>query len=142
MEVDSQMATQIINHTYKLKRGSEDAIARVNPVLEAGEPIVVFCNDGETRLKIGNGVDPYDALNFIGEKGNQEVITLPTHFDFPYPPTKDQINAIFKAVDEAKLWQWNQEKYKYEELNVTEADIQINNIEIISGGEALELLKD
>lgn len=135
------MATQVINHTYRLKRGKEDAINRVNPILEAGEPIVVFCKDGSTKIKIGDGVTSYLDLEFVGERGSQEVITYPTHFDFPNPPSDEQINSIFKATNEAKLWQWNDDKFRYELLNNVEVDVIVDDIDIISGGTALDLIK-
>ena len=50
------------NITYKLKRGTDEALKRVNPILAAGEPIVVFCSNGQIQLKIGDGVTPYNKL--------------------------------------------------------------------------------
>ena len=67
------MATQVINHTYKLKGGEEDAVVRSNPFLERREPIVVYCNDGKTRMKVGDGVHHYNDLEFIGGSGNDAV---------------------------------------------------------------------
>lgn len=134
------MSTQIINHTYRLKRGQQKAVERVNPLLDAGEPIVVFCEDGKTRLKIGDGTHYYNELEFIGGADKEEVLTYPTRYDFPTPPNSEHINAIFKATNEAKLWQWNQAKYKYEPLDNVDVEITLDDIEIISGGEASELL--
>jgi hypothetical protein len=46
----------------KLKRGTEEALQRVNPVLAAGEPIVSFLSDGKIQLKIGDGKKHYADL--------------------------------------------------------------------------------
>lgn len=70
------MATTTVKHTYKLKRGRQDAVERANPLLLAGEPIVVFCNDGKTRMKIGNGKDYYQDLEFIGGTGGGSDILV------------------------------------------------------------------
>lgn len=59
------MSTKVQNHTYKLKRGSEDIVNEYNPVLLRGEPIVIYCNDGCTRLKIGDGVTALLDLPFV-----------------------------------------------------------------------------
>ena len=50
------------NITYKLKRGTDSALKQLNPVLQAGEPIVVFCSNGQIQLKIGDGQTPYNDL--------------------------------------------------------------------------------
>lgn len=133
------MSTQVINHTYKLKRGQEDAVNRANPFLEAGEPIVVYCNDGKTRLKIGDGKQLYDKLEFIGGTEQREVLTFNTHFDFPYPPQDKEQYAIYKAMNEAKLWQWNTTKFRYEPLNNVDVEVTLEDIDYISGGTALDL---
>lgn len=70
------MATTTVKHTYKLKRGRQDAVERANPLLLAGEPIVVYCNDGKTRMKIGNGKDYYQDLEFIGGTGGGSDILV------------------------------------------------------------------
>lgn len=50
------------NVTYKLKRGTDEALKRLNPILAAGEPVVVFCSNGQIQLKIGDGQTPYTEL--------------------------------------------------------------------------------
>lgn len=57
--------SNIVKHTYKLKRGKETDLKQLNPLLLRGEPLTVFCNDGNIRLKIGNGTDYYNDLPFI-----------------------------------------------------------------------------
>ena len=60
------MATKIISMTYQLKRGTESAIETKNPILASGEPIIVFCPDNTTKLKVGDGTKPYKDLPFVG----------------------------------------------------------------------------
>lgn len=60
------MAEQIIDHLYKLKGGEQDAVERTNPFLERREPIIVYCRDGITRMKIGDGVHHYNDLSWAG----------------------------------------------------------------------------
>ena len=59
------MATKIVSITYQLKRGLQSVIEAKNPILAEGEPIVIFCNDGSTKLKIGDGKTPYVELDYI-----------------------------------------------------------------------------
>ena len=58
------MADQVIKHLYTLKRGEEEALNRVNPLLERGEPIVVFSGDA-VKLKVGDGNHLYNDLPFV-----------------------------------------------------------------------------
>ena len=60
------MAEQIIQHLYRLKGGEQEAVERNNPKLERREPIVVYCKDGITRLKIGDGVHTFNELDWVG----------------------------------------------------------------------------
>lgn len=60
------MATKIVSITYQLKRGPQSVIEAKNPILAEGEPIVIFCEDGSTKLKIGDGKTPYRELDYIG----------------------------------------------------------------------------
>lgn len=126
------MATQVIEHTYHLKGGNEDAVNRANPLLDRREPIVVFCNDGITRMKIGDGVHRYDKLKFIGE---QELYCGKTRLDFP---NIGQENILYKAESEHMIYQWNTEKLVYEVLGPDTADSF--DVEIISGGTAKDLI--
>ena len=112
---------------------------RVDPFLEAGEPVVAFNVEGKTRLKIGDGKHCYKDLEFIDSAETQEILTYPSYFEFPVPPQGNAINAIFRAVNEAALYQWNQNKYKYEPLNTVDVEITLEDIDAISGGEASDL---
>ena len=132
--------SQLMNQKFKFKRGQQAAIERANPILDSGEPITVFCSDGKTRLKIGDGVTEYIKLNFIGEESNAEILTYPTKFDFPIMPKDDQIFYLYKASNEATLYRWNSDKIIYEAIDDYEANITIDNIDILNGGTALGLL--
>lgn len=59
------MAQTLIEHIYHLKGGEQEAVEYQNPFLERREPIVVFCKDGITRLKVGDGEHNYNELDFI-----------------------------------------------------------------------------
>lgn len=132
--------SQSISHKFKLKRGQQEAIERVNPVLDAGEPIAVFCSDGKTRLKIGDGITPYIDLNFIGDDSDMEILTYPTKLDFPNPPVKEQLFYLYKASNEATLYKWNPEKVIYEALDDIEVNFTIDDIDVLNGGTASEIL--
>lgn len=96
------MATTTVKHTYKLKRGREDAVNRNNPLLLAGEPIVVFCNDGKTRLKIGDGKHYYDELGWIGGSGGNLDIEIDSKLDFEsMNPVQNKVitQELYKKVD-------------------------------------------
>ena len=102
--------TTIVSHTYKLKRGKEDAILNANPLLLAGEPIVVFRNDGSTNIKIGDGVTYYRDLPWIG---SDQIYCAKQRSSFP---NIGNANVIYKAEETATLYQWNSSKLCYEPL--------------------------
>lgn len=104
------MKSTVVNHTYKLKRGKEEAVNRANPLLLAGEPIVVYCNDGFTRLKIGDGVHYYNELSFIGEDSSA---VFSAHVASEFPKVGNP-NTIYKASSERLLYQWNPYERLYE----------------------------
>ena len=133
------MATQVIEHTYHLKGGNEDAVNRANPLLDRREPIVVFCNDGITRMKIGDGVHRYNELDWIGGEQSdyqEQIVTYDNHFQFPIPGDD---SIIYRAKNESVLYQWDSGDYRYEPLVNADVDISVNDIEIINGGRASEL---
>lgn len=66
------MATKIVQITYQLKRGPQSVIEAKNPILAEGEPIVIFCEDGSTKLKIGDGRTPYLELDYVGGTINED----------------------------------------------------------------------
>ena len=136
------MAETVIQHTYKLKGGEQEAVERNNPMLERREPIVVYCTDGITRMKVGDGVHRYSELSWIGGESTDnndgdEVLDFKTSGDFP---NMGEAHKIYKSESEAKLYQWNSDKLKYEPLNVVDVEVDITDIDYISGGDAADLI--
>lgn len=134
------MAEKVIQHTYKLKGGEQAAVERANPFLERREPCVVYCTDGKTRMKIGDGVHNYLDLDWVGGNGEsqKEVLNFKTRQNFP---NIGDANVIYKVENEAKLYQWNSSKLVYEPLDNIDVEVDIGDIEIISGGQASDLIK-
>lgn len=116
---------QVINTTFKLKRGTAARWAEVNPILEAGEPGFVY---DENRLKIGDGITHWNDLPYID--GKREV----SNFDYvqDFPIIGDE-NIIYKAEKEQSLYQFNADTYEYEKISDGKG---IDNITIINGGNA------
>lgn len=93
------------NITYKLKRGTDVALRRVNPVLAAGEPIVVFGSEGQIQFKIGDGKTPYTELSLctqipddISIKYDKDKISL-AGFNTAYNNT-----IPFKVTNDTMEW--------------------------------------
>lgn len=118
------MAT-VYNTTFRLKRGTAARWAEVNPILEQGEPGFVY---DVNRLKIGDGVTPWNDLPYID--GKREV----SNFDYAseFPVIGDE-NIIYKAEKEQSLYQFNADTYEYEKLS---SGAGMDNIQIINGGRA------
>ena len=113
--------------TIQLKRGTAEALARVNPVLAAGEP--GFVTD-ENRLKIGDGVTAWNDLPYFGE---DNVFNAQSHFEFP---NTGKENVIYKAESEKLLYQWNTTALKYEVVGEAEITGDLADITVIHGGDA------
>lgn len=113
--------------TIQLKRGTAEALSRVNPVLAAGEPGFVI---DENRMKIGDGITAWNDLPYIGENN---VINKDTHFEFP---NIGKANIIYKAESERLLYQWNTTLLKYEVVGEAEITGDLANITVIHGGDA------
>ena len=137
---DGLLMSKIVNQQIKFKRGQQAAVERLNPILAAGEPLAVFCFDGKTRLKIGDGITPYSELDFIGEDTDTEILVYPTELDFPQPPKNEQLYYLYKASNKATLYRWNADIFRYEAIDTPDVEISIDNIEVITGGSADELL--
>lgn len=118
------MAT-VINTTFKLKRGTAARWAEVNPILALGEPGFVYDTN---RLKIGDGVTPWNDLPYI--EGKSEVVSYNDVSDFPVigDPT-----VIYKATKELSLYQFNYDTFTYEKLSDGKG---LDDITIINGGNA------
>lgn len=125
--------TEIIKTTYQLRRGTEAAWKKNNPVLAAGEPGFVI---DKNILKIGDGVTPWNDLKEPNSdasnlSGTGSVYNAKTHYEFPNIGSSE---VIYKAEEEKKIYQWNTTLSKYELLS--EVDITVDNIQIIHGGNA------
>ncbi len=116
---------QVIKTTFKLRRGVSERWAEVNPILAAGEP--GFVSD-LNKLKIGNGITPWNDLPYI--EGKSEVENYPTLQDFP---KVGDPSIIYKAADELSIYQFNAKTQVYEKLSDGRG---IDNIKIINGGKA------
>lgn len=132
------MADTVIQHTYKLKGGEQEAVERVDPFLERREPIVVFMKDGTTKMKIGDGEHRYSELPFVGGDGSEgEILQFESRLNFP---SIGDSTKLYQAVKDCKIYQYNPSTYKYELLNEFKGEVTIEGIEIISGGTALGLI--
>lgn len=116
---------EIINTTFKLKRGTAARWAELNPILAMGEPGFIY---DENRLKIGDGKTAWNDLPYIG--GKNEI----SNFDFvsEFPQIGDP-SVIYKAEKEQSLYQFNTSTKEYEKLSDGRG---IDNITIINGGNA------
>ena len=116
-------------YTIQLKRGKASSWITLNPILAPGEPGFEIDTG---KLKIGNGVDTWLSLKYIGED-KILVVNANTHYDFP---VVGDVNVLYKASQEKKLYQWNAERYEYELLIddnfITQEQLQeaLNKIEI------------
>ena len=96
-------------YTIQLKRGQASSWAALNPILQPGEPGYEV-NTG--KLKIGNGIDKWLDLPYLGEDKDL-IINANTRNDFPEIGESD---VIYKASEEKQLYQWNDELGDYELL--------------------------
>ena len=115
-------------YTIQLKRGLAENWTKLNPILQPGEPGMELDTG---RLKLGNGVDPWLDLKYVGEDGHG-VVNAATHYDFP---SIGSTNVIYKAEEEKKIYQWNSTNLVYEVISET-ASSNFDDVEIINGGNA------
>lgn len=118
------MATTL-NTTFKVKRGTAARWAEVNPILEQGEPGFVY---DQNRLKIGDGVTPWNDLPYID--GKREVANFNNNTEFP---EVGDPGLIYKAANELSLYQFNAETKQYEKISDGRG---LDDIKIINGGNA------
>lgn len=57
-------------YTIKLRRDTVARWARINPILEDGEPGIERDADGIEKLKIGDGSTPWNVLDYVGGAGD------------------------------------------------------------------------
>ncbi len=118
---------EVLRTTFQLRRGYEAAWKKNNPVLASGEPGFVI---DKNALKIGDGATAWNDLEYIGGKEGG-VYNAQTHFEFP---SIGSVDMIYKAEEERKIYQWNDEELKYEVLS--EIEITMQDLEVIYGGNA------
>lgn len=121
------MSGTVYSTVFQFKKGVASRWETVNPILAAGEP--GFVTD-ENKLKVGDGVTPWNDLPYIGE---DEVINGETHYDFP---SVGKVDVIYKASSEKKIYQWNAKDLRYEEVSETELTGDLADIDVINGGNA------
>lgn len=115
----------VLETIFHLKRGTAARWAELNPILDQGEPGFVYDNN---RLKIGDGVTPWNDLPYI--EGKTNVDNYEFHTDFPIIGDP---NVIYKASKEQSLYQFNMDTYTYEKISDGK---RIEDITIINGGNA------
>lgn len=120
---------QVINTTFKLKRGTAARWEEVNPILESGEPGFVY---DENRLKIGDGITPWNELAYIGESN---IFSSETKEDFP---KEGKPWVIYKTENDKKIYQWNSKLKIYEELNSSKLTEDDETVLILYGGSATD----
>ena len=102
--------TEIIKHTYMLRRGTADEWMRINPLLNVGEPGYEVDTH---RLKIGDGFNDWLSLPYI----SSSIIythTLP----------KVGESGVFYVLDtDNSLWLWIETNYICVGGNTTPIDI-------------------
>ena len=112
----------------RFKRGKSTSWTEKNILLYAGEP--GFETD-TGKIKIGNGIDRWNDLPYVNS-GEQEIYNAETHYEFP---AIGNVNVIYKAETEKKLYQWNEDTYDYEVIGSTGETPSID-FDIIHGGNA------
>ena len=120
---------KVVETIFKLKRGTATRWEEINPILAQGEPGFVYDSH---RLKIGDGITPWNDLPYIEEK--TEVISYDSIEDFPIGGDP---NVIYKAAKELSLYQFNVDTYKYEKISDGKALSDI--IEPYTAGSGLNL---
>ena len=119
---------EILRTTFQLRRGNESAWIKNNPILASGEPGFVI---DKNAIKIGDGITPWNELEYLGNEGEEGVFNAQTHYDFP---SIGSTNVIYKAEQERKIYQWSEVSLKYEVLS--EIEVTVQDLKLIHGGNA------
>ena len=116
-------------YTIQLKRGKSSSWNSLNPILNPGEPGFEIDTG---KLKIGNGVNSWRNLSYVGDS-KRLIVNAKTVFDFPLI---GEVDVIYKASQEKRLYQWNEDLQDYEVFlrndYITENELQeiLDKIEI------------
>lgn len=119
---------EILRTTFQLRRGNESAWIKNNPILACGEPGFVI---DKNAIKIGDGITPWNELDYLGSEDDGGVFNAKTHYDFP---SIGSTNMIYKAETERKIYQWSEISLRYEVLS--EIEITVQDLDLIHGGNA------
>lgn len=111
---------EVIKTTFMLRRGQSEVWLRNNPVLAAGEPGYELDTH---KIKIGDGVNSWIDLPYIGE---HNIVNCSTHFEFPVIGNE---NYIYKASEEALLYQWDSKQLIYVSLGAADVSEEIDYID-------------
>lgn len=65
-----KLVAEIYKATFQFRRGSAEVWEKNNPILKRGEPGFVI---DENKLKIGDGVTPWNDLKYIGNSDNANL---------------------------------------------------------------------
>lgn len=108
-----------------LKSNVKQAIADFDDIEKAIE---------ESGIDVPYDTDTSEYGNLVRQAvaNSKGVFNAETHYDFPSVGNADM---IYKAQSEKLLYQWNPTELKYEVIG-TSVDINIDNIELINGGNA------
>lgn len=116
-------------YTIQLKRGKSSSWNSLNPILNPGEPGFEIDTG---KIKIGNGVSAWRNLSYVGDS-KRLIVNAKTVFDFP---SIGEVDVIYKASQEKRLYQWNEDLQDYEVFlrndYITENELQeiLDKIEI------------
>jgi hypothetical protein len=95
-----------------------DNYSAYQAALEAGEDVEIYFSMWK---KLAHADDVVES----------SVVNASTHYDFP---SIGNVNTIYKAESEKKIYQWNATELKYEVLGGTDSDAL--DITLINGGNA------
>ena len=112
------MATQVVNTTFKLKRGIASRWVEVNPILMEGEPGFEIDTN---RLKVGNGTTPWNDLPYIEGKREVDVYTSRSEF----PPVGD-VTVLY--ADGYNIYRYIPEAQDYVQLSSAIQHIAVNGV--------------
>lgn len=88
------MATQVLRTRFQVRRGYREAWERNNRVLACGEPGFVI---DLGKLKIGDGVTPWNELKYIGEEDTTFSVE-PDGFTITYNSENKLVLAGFEEA--------------------------------------------
>ena len=107
----------------QFKRASSATWESLNYILAIGEP---GYEKNTNRMKIGDGVTPWNLLPYVGEHSVFNALT-PAGF-----PSIGEENVIYKSEQTKSIYQWNQTTLNYEKIGEEDS----TDYDLIHGGNA------